>query len=165
VVLAALAVVGGAINLPFTHDTKILENWLHPVVDTFEAEIDVATATKVALAIGATVASLVGIGFAVLVYVRKRIPADAIERDVLAHAWYYDESISEFMDGAGRTAFEVTRAFDEKVVDGAVNGTGALVRFGASKLRLLQSGYVRNYALGLALGAVVLVGLLVTQAG
>ncbi len=44
------------------------------------------------------------------------------------------------------------------VVDGAVNGAGTLVRLGASKLRLLQSGYVRNYALGVAGGAVVLVG-------
>ena len=51
------------------------------------------------------------------------------------------------------------------VTDGAVTGVGSLVRLGASKLRLAQTGYVRNYALGLAVGAVVLVGLFLGRAG
>src|SRR5688572_2846709 len=33
VVLAGLAVVAGALNLPFTDDLKVLEHWLHPVVE------------------------------------------------------------------------------------------------------------------------------------
>ena len=36
VVLGALAIVGGALNLPFTDSTKVLEHWLEPVVGVHE---------------------------------------------------------------------------------------------------------------------------------
>ena len=51
------------------------------------------------------------------------------------------------------------------MIDGAVDGTGALVQVAGATLRRTQTGYVRNYALGIAVGAVILVGLLLTQAG
>ena len=60
---------------------------------------------------------------------------------------------------------QATATFDRVVIDGAVNGTGAVVKDAGSRLRVLQTGYVRNYALGIAVGAVILVGLLLTQAG
>ena len=44
--------------------------------------------------------------------------------------------------------------FDAKVIDGAVNGVASLVRAGGSRLRVVQSGFVRSYALAVALGAV-----------
>jgi NADH-quinone oxidoreductase subunit L len=163
VVLALLSVFGGALNLPFTHDTTVLANWLHPVLEEYEHHLDVATATKVALAVVATVAALAGIFLAVLVYLRRRVPAEAIEREPLAHAWYYDEALATFVDGPGRAGFEGVAAFDRTVVDGAVNGTAGVVRAAATQLRKLQSGYVRNYALGLALGAVLLTGLFLLQ--
>ena len=92
----------------------------------------------------------------------KRAP---IEPEILAHAWYYDEAVSAFVAGPGDVAFEGAARFDRGVIDGAVNGVAAVVRFGASKLRLAQTGYVRNYALGIAVGAFVLVGLFLTRAG
>ena len=42
------------------------------------------------------------------------------------------------------------------VIDGAVNGVASVVRVTGSKVRRLQTGYVRNYALGLAAGTVAL---------
>ena len=45
---------------------------------------------------------------------------------------------------------------DRKVVDGAVNGIAVAVREGGSQLRRGQTGYVRNYALGVAAGTVAL---------
>src|SRR5205823_4238057 len=97
------------------------------------------------------------------IYLRhKRAP---IEPELLAHAWYYDEAVSGFVAGPGEAAFEATAQFDRGIVDGAVNGVAGLVRFGANKLRLAQTGYVRNYALGIAVGAFVLVGLFLTRAG
>jgi NADH-quinone oxidoreductase subunit L len=162
-VLAGLSLVGGLLNLPFGHDTTVLANWLHPVVEGLEAEVDAATGTKVALAVVTAIGALCAIGVAALVYLRKRIPAARVEPELLAHGWYYDEAISSFADGPGRAGFEGAAAFDRTVVDGAVNGVAAAVRFGGSKLRAVQSGYVRNYALGIAIGAVVLVGLFLTQ--
>ena len=43
---------------------------------------------------------------------------------------------------------------DAKVIDGTVNGIGAAVRAGGGRLRRVQTGFVRNYALAVAVGAV-----------
>ena len=37
-----------------------------------------------------------------------------------------------------------------------VNGVATLVRSGGSRLRTVQSGFVRNYALAVAIGAVAM---------
>jgi NADH-quinone oxidoreductase subunit L len=161
VVLAGLAVVGGGLNLPFTSDLHFLEHWLHPVVGANEAHVDVATATKVLLALLAVLAAAGGILAAVAVYLQRR--AEPVEPELLANAWYVDSTIAGFVGGPGRTGFEGAATFDRTVVDGAVNGVGTLVRRGGSGLRHLQSGYVRGYALGIAVGAVVLLGYFLTR--
>jgi len=168
VVLAGLAVVAGGLNLPFSDDTKLLERWLRPVLEFVaadgslrptEAHVGVETATKFVLAGVAVVAALLGIAYAAAVFLKRR--ARAIEPELLARGWRYDESIAAFMGGPGRAGFDGVSAFDRGVVDGAVNGVGSLVRTTSSKLRLAQTGYVRNYALAVAVGAAVLVGLLI----
>jgi NADH-quinone oxidoreductase subunit L len=67
------------------------------------------------------------------------------------------------MGGPGRRGFDGLAWFDRNVVDGAVNGVAALVRGGGGGLRRLQSGYVRNYALGVAVGAIALVSVLLLR--
>jgi NADH-quinone oxidoreductase subunit L len=42
------------------------------------------------------------------------------------------------------------------VVNGAVNGLASLTTVTGRQLRRLQTGYVRNYALGISFGAVVI---------
>src|SRR5690606_872632 len=71
VALAGLAIVGGAIQLPFTSDVHFLGDWLHPVLGDNEAHVDVATGTKVALAVVAALVALTGIAIAYAVYIRK----------------------------------------------------------------------------------------------
>ena len=94
--------------------------------------------------------ALAGIFVAYLVYQKRRIKA--VEPEVLANAWYYDQTVSDFMGGPGREAFEGTAWFDKHVVDGAVNGSARGVRALAGGLRKGQSGYVRAYAGIIALG-------------
>jgi NADH-quinone oxidoreductase subunit L len=91
-----------------------------------------------------------------LVYERKRLRA--VEPAVLAHAWYYDETLARIAGGPGQAAFEATATFDREVVDGAVEGVGGATRAVGRRLRRLQTGYVRNYAVGVGLGAVALLG-------
>ena len=67
------------------------------------------------------------------------------------HNWFHEDVIR-----AGY--FRLTRAlnfFDGYGVDGLVNGTGRFTRALSGSLRRLQSGFVRNYALGVLLGVVV----------
>jgi len=50
----------------------------------------------------------------------------------------------------------VANSIDAQGVDGLVNGAGSMTRRLANVLRMTQSGYARTYALGVFLGAVVL---------
>ncbi|MGH9118567.1 MAG: NADH-quinone oxidoreductase subunit L [Acidimicrobiales bacterium] len=159
VVLAALATVGGLINTPFDDDFKFLEHWLHPVVELGEAELTVSSTTQVVLAGVAILSAVVGIVVASLVYLRHRIAAERFERPIFAHAWYYDERISAFAGGPGRRFFDAVAWFDANIIDGAVNGAAGLVSWFGGRLRKVQTGYVRNYALEIAVGTILVVGL------
>jgi NADH-quinone oxidoreductase subunit L len=161
VVLAVAAAVAEVINLPFTPELMYLEHWLEPVVGANEAQLAVTTETKWALAVVATVAAVVGISLAALVYLRRR--ARVVEPAVLAHAWYYDEAITRFVGGPGTKGFEAVAWFDRNVVDGAVNGVATLVRNSGRGLRTVQSGFVRSYALGMSAGVVVVLGYFLTR--
>ena len=48
------------------------------------------------------------------------------------------------------------RFFDEKIVDGIVNGVGYTLEGGSAVLRLFQTGYVGTYALFITLGVLAL---------
>ena len=126
-----------------------------------EAHVDVATGTKVGLAVIAVLAGLVGIALAARVYLQQRMRP--VEPEILAEGWRYDSTISAVVDGPGRAGFQAAADFDRTVVDGAVNGVAALVRGGGRGLRTTQTGYVRSYALGVAVGVVALLGYFLTR--
>jgi NADH-quinone oxidoreductase subunit L len=162
VVLAIASFVGGAVNLPlFGDDSTFLERWLAPVVEANEHHVDVATGTKVALAVAAVVIGLVGIAVASLVYLQRRLRP--VEPKVLQHAWYYDEAVSRFMGGPGRAAFDGVAWFDRNVIDGAVNGIAGGIRGLGKVVRVVQSGFVRGYALGMTVGVVIVLGYFLTR--
>jgi NADH-quinone oxidoreductase subunit L len=162
VVLAVASFLGGAVNLPlFGHDSSFLLNWLEPVVGENEHHIEVATGTKVGLAVAAAVLALVGIGIATLIYLQRRLKP--VEPKVLEHAWYYDETVSRLVGGPGRAAFEGVAAFDRTVIDGAVNGVAGGVRGLGRVVRVAQSGFVRGYALGMTAGVVIVLGYFLTR--
>jgi len=78
---------------------------------------------------------------------------------------WIDENI---VDGLVNGVATITRGsssgsilFDNRIVDGAVNLMGALVETASRMLRRLQTGYVQNYALAMAIGIFVLLGIYV----
>jgi len=76
-----------------------------------------------------------------------------------AHRYYVDELYALlFTRPLAWTAGMLYRFFEIDVVDFAVDGAGKLARIGSGRLRLVQTGYVRNYGLAILFGAVVLVG-------
>jgi len=160
VVLAGLSIVGGIIQLPhwswIPHELQQrLEGWLEPVVHRGEHELSTgAHDLSGLLAVVAITVALAGIVGAVMVYGKHK--AKAIEPQILADAWGYDRAVSAFMGGPGRAAFDAVAWADAHVVDGAVNGAGALVRGTAGEVRKVQSGNVRNYAAAIGAGVVLL---------
>jgi NADH-quinone oxidoreductase subunit L len=155
IVLAGLAIVGGGLNLPFSHTTERLTNWLEPVVEVGERHIASGTEDiKWVLAGIATIGALAGIAFAYLVYSRHKIKA--IEPEILANGWYYDRGISDFVGGPGRDGYDGVAWFDANVIDGAVNGSGKAVQGMAGVIRKAQNGILRTYAALIGLGVVLL---------
>ncbi len=163
-VLAAGALVAGFLNLPFNHSLHFLGNWLHPSMLGNEVELHSSGITQVLLALVAVAGGLLGIAISVQVYLRGVGNRAAIEQPAFAHGWWVDETYAKVVGGPGRRFFELCAWFDRHVVDGAVNGVARLVRMAAGGLRTFQTGYVRTYALGVAIGAVALLGLLLSKA-
>ena len=157
VVLAALSMVGGLVQLPFSSTTKRLEHWLEPTLFHNEAHLSIGAGTLWILAVVAVLGGLVGIGVAVAAYATRRVDHRLFEQPVLANAWRLDRAVSRFMGGPGRAGFEAVARFDEVVVDGAVDGVATLVRKEAGLLRRFHNGLVRTYAVGIGVGAVGLV--------
>jgi NADH-quinone oxidoreductase subunit L len=153
-VLAFLAAVGGLINLPFGK-WNFLERWLAPVVEQFSAVGGVSSNGKVFLAVVTTFLCILGIGVGWRVWTRSA-ENPQLEPVVLREGWYINDLYSLVFGEGGSRVAGLSAAFDKYVIDGAVNGVAGAVRTGGTQLRKLQTGYVRNYALGLAAGTVAL---------
>ena len=85
---------------------------------------------------------------------------------LLARAWYVDDIYDEVIgEPARKVAAFSADVVDQEVIDGAVNGIGVLVKVTGSRLRRVQTGFVRNYALAVAVGAVAILAYAVTRSG
>jgi len=157
-VLGFGALFGGLVQVPGV--TNVLFGFLEPAFhDSPLAEVHPSVAHEWrGLAIGAAI-SLLGIGAAWLLWVRRpELPGLFRERlrpaYLLAlHKWYFDEAIDLLVVrpalAVGRFANDV---FERVVVDGLVSGTAGGVRGAGGIVRLVQSGFVRGYALLLVAG-------------
>ena len=156
VALALGAVFGGVLNLPFGR-FDLIQRWLEPVLPASIApDPHLGTGLKVTLGVAVTVLCVIGVVAGLVPWDRKAEHPE-LEPAVLAHGWYYDEALAAFVSGPGTELADITAYnIDHDTIDGAVNGVAWLVRHGGGAVRKLQTGYVRNYALGVAGGAVVL---------
>ncbi|MDP8954335.1 MAG: NADH-quinone oxidoreductase subunit L [Actinomycetota bacterium] len=163
VVLAVLAAVGGVLNLP---EVYTLEHFLEPVFEDRLHALGITGWMQITLAGITGIGAIVGILVARAIYLRHTQPAERFEPELLRRAWRFDDALAAFFDGPGRgLASFASRVFDGRVIDGAVNGVATLVREGGSRLRVTQTGYIRNYALGMAAGAVLLLGFFALRTG
>jgi len=158
-ILAGAAIIGGAINLPLVKDWLVLEHFLEPVFN-HPHQFSSGTITKVALAVISVCAGLAGISIAVLSWLTRRIPTDRLEPEFLENAMHVDSTYARVVGGIGTTGFQAAADIDKQIVDGAVNGVGKLTMRMAQFIRPAQSGYIRNYAIGVAVGALAIVVLL-----
>jgi NADH-quinone oxidoreductase subunit L len=157
-ILAFLALVGGLVQVPGVDDA--ITKFLDPVFanSPLSAIHPSVAADWEGLTIGGAI-SLVGIGIAYWLYVaRAEVPAALQQRfgrlhTFLYNKWYFDEAIDLLVVrpalAIGRFA---NRTFERLVVDGLVSGTEDVVGVGGRVVRVVQSGYVRAYALLLIVG-------------
>jgi NADH-quinone oxidoreductase subunit L len=113
--------------------------------------------------------TLVGAGLAWALFQRgtAREPQPAGPLVTAARNNLYTDAFNELV--FEKPGLWLTRALvyvDSKGVDGLVNGLAALVGGGSGRLRRVQTGFVRSYALSMLLGGVLVLGaLLVVRLG
>ncbi|MEZ0357917.1 NADH-quinone oxidoreductase subunit L [Mycobacterium sp. SA01] len=136
-----------------------LEHWLEPVVGHHEA-----THVFPAWIITVTALGVVAIGIAVAYrqYANHKVPEsaplDVSALTVAARNDLYGDAFNEaaFM----RTGQELTKglvAMDEKGVDGVTQGLAFVVGRFSDRLRQVQTGYARSYALSMLAGTALVV--------
>ncbi|MGB3484050.1 MAG: NADH-quinone oxidoreductase subunit L, partial [Mycobacterium sp.] len=139
-----------------------LTTWLEPVVGTHEVHhvIPIWAITTITLTIVA-----IGVGAAVRKY-RSGVTSVASEW-VSAGTWaarqdLYGDVVNEqlFMKPGQRVTAVLVRV-DRAGIDGAVEGIARLVAVASSRVRLLQTGFARSYALSVFAGATLVLATLI----
>jgi NADH-quinone oxidoreductase subunit L len=165
VVLAAASIIAGIINLPFHPNWVFLERWLNPVVGAQLLNHHFSIGAEWGFALGDAVLAGIGVAIAVGLW-RNTAERPAAEPTFLRRAWFIDAAYDRVI-ARGSTELAVVTSDDveTKVIDGAVNGLGAFFAGTGRRLRTVQTGYVRNYALGLLGGLVILLAYVAVKAG
>ncbi|MFF7156842.1 NADH-quinone oxidoreductase subunit L [Streptomyces sp. NPDC008139] len=132
--------------------------WLEPVTGHAEGDSPLSAGTVTG---GTMVALVIGVGIAWMLYGRRSVPAVAPRGSLLTRAARRDLLQDDFNHVVlVRGGEHLTRSLvylDHSLVDGVVNGTAASVGGLSGRLRKLQNGYVRSYAVSMLGGSAVLV--------
>jgi NADH-quinone oxidoreductase subunit L len=157
-ILAIGSVVSGYL---FTRGDALV-HWLEPVVAPHEhGEHSELLPPIVVSGIALTIV-LIGISIAVLMYVRRPV-ADVAPEDVsvltriVRQDLLQDVTNEAIFMRPGQALTNSLVAVDEKVIDGAVRGIGAIAIGSGSELRKSQTGYVRSYSALILIGAAAIV--------
>lgn len=154
-ILAALSIVTGYLGIP---------EFLGPVFAMGEQESASHEGSAAIVIMGlATAMGLCGIAAAYYVYVLHPTLPDRLAQQWQTlyrgslNKWYVDEAYDRAIVKQTFTAAdELWSLVDVKVIDGTVNGVARACAWAGWLLRLLQSGQTQHYALGMALGVVVI---------
>ncbi|MCX5604391.1 NADH-quinone oxidoreductase subunit L [Streptomyces phaeochromogenes] len=133
-------------------------HWLEPVTEHAHGHPPVS-ATTVTLA--TMVVLVIGVALAYVQYGRRPVPVVAPRGSVLTRAARRDLLQDDFNHVVlVRGGEHLTRSLvyvDHTLVDGVVNGTAASMGGLSGRLRKLQNGYARSYAVSMFGGAAILI--------
>jgi NADH-quinone oxidoreductase subunit L len=161
IILAVGSVAAGA----FFKLGNRFADWLAPVVGPLEEPSRTVLPHAVLIALP-IVLSLLGVLAAWLFVGRRDVPverpANVSGLVLAARKDLYGNSLNETLVARPGTWLSRALVFvDNRGVDGAVNGLSALLGGASGRLRRLQTGFVRSYALSMLGGAFLLVAALV----
>ena len=157
-ILAIGSVVSGFL---FTRGDALV-HWLEPVVAAHEhGEHSELLPPIVVSGIALTIV-LIGISIAVMMYVRRPVENVAPENvsaltKIVRQDLLQDEANEAIFMRPGQALTNSLVTIDEKVIDGAVHGVGAMAIGSGAGLRKTQTGYVRSYSALILVGAAAIV--------
>ena len=184
IVLAVLSVIGGYVGIPHVLGGRnIFHEFLAPVLGghpegTAHAAFSLVKSAFASggetagggvnmelLLMGVSVAiAIIGIGIAFYLYILKpEVPKRLGERlkilyTIVFNKYYVDEIYEAcFVKSTKKLGTFFWREFDDGVIDRSVNLVGALMLWLGRVLRRIQTGRVQGYALGIILGAVIII--------
>lgn len=173
IILAILATIGGALNIPDAlQGGNWLEHFLSPIYAYSNAIVEPAhlshTTEYILMGISA-IAAIVMATIAYFKYVKKgNVPTeDSAQHGLLYklsyHKLYIDEIYNVlFVRPLNALSKVLYKFFDKRIIDGIVNGVGSFFDNSGKGIRQLQSGHVGFYIFMMVIGviAVLLYGFL-----
>ncbi len=198
-VLAAGSVLAGWIGVPklwsiFPEGFRTLETWLAGVLGNAhtigEIEHEPSTGLEWAMMLLSVAVAGAGIALAWRLYQKRKPAVEPLQAlgpvySGSLHKWYVDEAYDVlFVNGLSKGGGTVLARFDQRVVDGGVNGAGWLTRFTSTismwwdtwvvdgavgltaftvkmssyPVRIFQTGSVQAYALAFVIGVAAVFG-------
>ena len=159
IVLAIASAVAGALGIPaLMGGNHWLSHQLIPIIgEAHEAHLSHQT-EWILMAVSVSIA-LVALLIAVNRYKKKadEEPISTLGK-FLYNKWYIDEFYNNtVVQPLNKMSGFLKETIERKVIDGAVNGTGKLVQYGARQIRLIQSGQVGYYILFMVLSLVLMI--------
>jgi NADH-quinone oxidoreductase subunit L len=162
-ILATLSILGGYVGVPKSlGGGNHFEHFLSSVFGEKEMIIHHSASTEYLVMIISIGVALAGIFFAYRLYISKpELPKSLAQRysfpyKVLLNKYYVDELYFKvIVNPLLKFATFLWQFFDVKVIDGTANGLAEIINFIGGALRKIQTGYVRNYALGMVLGVIL----------
>ena len=108
--------------------------------------------------------ALIGVIVGFALWRGAQVDKPQLEPQFLQRVWYWDDFYDALIGRPSqKLAIFCAWVVDTRIIDGAVNGMASVVRATGSATRKLQSGYVRNYALGIAVGMAALIVFLLSR--
>ena len=174
--------LGGGI---FVGAQGVLAGWLAPVFEGAETimqrtpetfQIGGIDGVLVLISVAAALAGLIS-GLYLFGWGSHKVKQDRVDAIASANGatrflyraslnkWWFDELNDLLFIRIGGRVAAFLWWFDRIVVDGTVNGVGTVVRDAGTGLRQIQTGRVQNYALGIAIGLIVMAGSLLLIVG
>jgi len=188
IILAGLSVIGGYIGIPHVLGGRnYFHEFLAPVLGGLPEGSGHASFSPVKLAyanggvegsgganleiilmVVSVIIALIGIGIAFYFYIRNpEVPKRLAQRaktcyTIIFNKYYVDEIYeASFVNSTKKIGNFLWREFDDGVIDRTVNVVGGLMLWWGRILRKIQTGQVQSYALGMLVGAVVIIILLI----
>jgi NADH-quinone oxidoreductase subunit L len=168
-VLAVLSLIGGYIGVPHSlGGANRFEGFLSSVFGHNPTESHAVVhspSLEYFLMLISIIVVLIGIFIAYRLYIRNpEIPKKLAQKfktpyRIIFNKYYVDEFYSiVIVKPVINFALFLWKVFDVKIIDGTANGIASLTKWTGEIFRRTETGYLRNYALSLIVGAILILG-------
>ncbi len=158
IVLWVLSLVGGYVDTPpHFGGVPALSNFLNSALPPLE-EVHIGPITETITALSASTVFALGFVLAYLLYGPQR--SRLLARDYLQQLWFAGWGFDWFYDRLLVRPFQwLTRKSGSDLADVPIKALGQIAMLGNRALRLAQTGHVRWYATGLAMGTAAILAI------